>query len=248
MELALELVNHVPPATADQLLDRLRTAEAALVEAEERLDAARRRASRPSVVGGPCGSFFVAVLSLAVTATLAVALCTTWFDVAGLFRAVPLTCGNAAGWTSPQNDKSVRPWLTDTSDNGLELCISSACALVLEEARADEAALQRSHEELQAGYNQALQAMGSWIQFVRDVAQPNAKRREGSSLRSECIDASHPGRHALRSLLKNIQSPPETSLPTVAEQLEQHLRRIKDANFSQTQARRANPYIRFSFH
>lgn len=227
MELALELVNHVPPATADQLLDRLRAAEAALVEAEERLASARRRSLQPKRVG-PCG-VFIALLPLMVAAVAAL-LWLSWPDVIGIVGASPSACANALSQTMPQNEDTIRSLASEAEDNGSEFCVSSACAVVLEEARAEEAALQRSHEELQAGYNQALQSMGSWIQFVRDVAQPNAKRREGSSLRSECIDASLPGRHALRNLLKKIQSPLDSEHPTVTEQLERHLRRIEEAN------------------
>jgi len=246
MELALELVNHVSPATADRLLDRLRTAEAALVEAEKRHDAVRRRASQPGG-DGRLGGVAVAVLLVVLVVAVIGFLCVMRPNVTGLVDAEPMECKNAANWTGPEDDGTDPPWLTDAVDNSEDVCISSACALVLEEARADEAALQRSHEELQAGYNEALQAMGSWISFVREVAQPNAKRREGSSLRSACIDASIPGRQALRKLLKSIQSPADTSLPTVAEQLSQHLRRMEELNPQATRAQHANSHIPGSF-
>lgn len=208
MELALELVNHVPPDIADGLIERLRRTEAARSEAEERClraearcaaAAARARASTGSALHS-CGSLlFAAALAFALTLALARGL-------APLASAsVAAAAAHAAGAETAVPRVPAKVLSVHAGDDP-----HAVCQDLLREVRGETETLRRRHSELREGYNRALEEVGSWLDFLRRAWSPQGLGDESrtshtlksSELEAHCLEAARPGRWAIEELLK----------------------------------------------
>lgn len=192
MELALELVNHVPQEMADRLVGRLRAAEVARMAASERaaeaagrIDEARARAraaeeelARSPALGCSLGAGPVALLLVSLLAA------------GGLLIGAPGRM-HASG------------------------VAATACREPLREARGETQALRRRHEELQGAYRRVLEAKSKWLEFLRNAAQASDRPLPAAGIagaegvgaprpgvvEARCFAAARPGHRALEALL-----------------------------------------------
>jgi len=203
MELALELVNHVPREMADRLIDRLRGEEAARCAAEERCAEAEERISAALDVkdmrtlkagkGRKCASAALfGVILLFVLASLC------WFSrdfdyftegkqwITWLYSAHTRehVVTSAERWNDTGLVNST-PWDVDARAATVEQdsdwrrrhdgtpFMIDACDSMLREAREELHELRRHYGALQDGYRSVLEAVSEWLEFLRIVWGPS---------------------------------------------------------------------------
>eukprot|EP00440_Ansanella_granifera_P070122 gb/GFBE01076076.1/.p1 GENE.gb/GFBE01076076.1/~~gb/GFBE01076076.1/.p1 ORF type:complete len:372 (+),score=66.19 gb/GFBE01076076.1/:1-1116(+) len=242
LELALELVNHVPTEVADRLIDRLRAAEAARHSAEERCQRAAascRDAAEaldeddeevplccmPCLTASAgalrrallCWSLLAAVL-LGIAAGLCVAQVPLW-----ALLEVPTQRLGAAASTLLEPEEAVEPpsrsvdkvcGLVDIDD--AESADDLACEALLFEAKTEAEELHRRHRELQAGFGGALEAVSHWVAFLQKMVA--ADSLSGSDLEQQCVEAARPGVGALEALMPGSRADPKIA-PSLTESL-----------------------------
>jgi len=214
LELALELVNHVPPHVADRLIKRLRSAEAARCSAEDRCrQAEERRAQAESVTqrSGLTSCRWLLWPLLAVLACWALER-----SVVGQSLSSPAT-GALPSMRAAQKEQAIPEIAVEEEVCGSELETSEqsqaaalACEALLWEAQEEAEELRRRNKDLQDGYAGALQAVSQWVGFLHNVwglgglaAHDNTNLKLSSGeLEAHCLEAAKPGRTALEALIK----------------------------------------------
>jgi len=214
MELALELVNHVPPGIADRLLERLRATESARCAAEERCTIAEERcATARATVSVVAAAPSHSGLRSCVLIALVSAVVAWGLTLAIIFTPAPPPCPERrqlpthAGRVPPESS-APQDTLQACSggENGTEP--NTVCEAHLVQVREEAAELRRRRSELETGYNRVLEAISEWTDFLRRVWGPEglttASRGKiglrSSELEAHCLEAARPARNALKDL------------------------------------------------
>eukprot|EP00930_Biecheleria_cincta_P076119 TRINITY_DN63326_c0_g1_i1.p1 TRINITY_DN63326_c0_g1~~TRINITY_DN63326_c0_g1_i1.p1 ORF type:complete len:406 (-),score=78.33 TRINITY_DN63326_c0_g1_i1:153-1322(-) len=214
LELALELVNHVPPEVADRLMERLRLAESARRALEARCErlklelTTQERAEQHeedeevALCCLPCLAAPRAALRRAVLAWLLLA---AMFLIALAVAWDSSSFEDAGHWHSP-----ARPVNLSLQDDEAE---DLACEALLWEAESEAEELRRRQQELEVGYGSVLEAVGYWVAFLQQL--PNDRRNKtwtsGPALAQQCAEAAKPARIALEALMPVVAPPTPSS-------------------------------------
>lgn len=213
LELALELVNHVPPEVADRLMERLRLAESARCALEARCEQLELELTTQEMATQheedeevalccfPCLAAPRAALRRAVLA---------WLLLAALFlAALAAAWGNYSFEEAGHQHPPARPVNLSFQDDEAE---DMACEALLWEADLEAEELRRRQQELEVGYGSVLEAVGHWVAFLQQL--PNARRNKSwtraPALARQCAEAAKPARIALEALMP-VAAPPTPS-------------------------------------
>jgi hypothetical protein len=166
MDLALELVNHVSPAVADLLMEKLHAAETERKAAQEQADAAavaliEFKAKQHASCTGARWSYTVKVGLVMISAVLLVAAPAAW-----LHRAMTLDLGvtdGAATALPTRVDKvceTVEPFV---------LSPAPMCHAALHRFGTAANTMQRHRQAISEGYARVLQESSQWIHVAREL-------------------------------------------------------------------------------
>lgn len=234
MELALELVNHVPPEVADRLIDRLREAEAARMDAEERCILAEERlvasarliASRKERPDRSClYAAAMVILALAVGAAY-------WLGHEDPCKAAAVAHHELMRQRVAENLAAERQEVaeeTEVCSDAVEsdLRLESVCDVMLKEAEEERQQLLSRRAHLQQGFGAALEAVSEWLHFLHavwtpeglSVEKPGRHAMKRNDIEAHCFEAARPGRELLEELSRG-QGPPPGRL---AEEMQRRL-------------------------
>lgn len=193
MEVALEVVNHVPPVMQDRLIERLRAAEDARTAAEDRAaTAALAAAAEADAEAEAAAGARASQVASASDEARSTSYC--WWVVVFLLAAVVYFGGAAdpSSWSpavtteSSQAPSAALPQkqpsaalaasgsrndqvcgTTDADEHNLSDPITLACEATLGEVQKETEALRRHRDELAHGYGRALEEMSQWLSFLR---------------------------------------------------------------------------------
>lgn len=166
MELALELVNHVTPDIADQLLAHLREAEVARQAAEDRCASLQSLVLRvqtsvgdaapPLGEASPPGRRWAVSLAAAVwfAGILFPALVAIWFAPAWSPEGHCVPCAEMAAGNIVQQPGAL-----------------AACLEAVQVVHAEAEELRVLHKERVTGYHKAMEGMSSWVNYLRDFGK-----------------------------------------------------------------------------
>lgn len=220
MELALELVNHAPPETVEELVAEIRVSEGARMAAEHRLVVAQREfddalaaAWGPAAAGPRCGAAWGHwALALALLGTLVAALA-----AAACFLS-------AAPWGGACKAPGVPPRVPPAAPSAA----FAVCSEAVRDAHTEVEAMRGLQKLQAAGYQRAMQDMTDWVTFLRELRSPTARplpmegtdgATSGSGALTRCLVAARRGRGALLKLARDQGTAQGTELARLREKV-----------------------------